>query len=227
MSPGGSDDRPPSAGDIDPWVFGEQPLPQSLELAPLLRRVIGLALSLEEPAPAMDRLIADLRRAETELAGLGPTDPTPRLGPNPRAGQRIYIDHGRDIGAFNPVFPEYDIVVEGPQATGTVMFPLAFEGPPGLVWGGMVASFFDGVIQHHHCELGQTGKTTSLEVRYRRPTPIGVELRFEISREQAGSRLVSIAHLLRDDELLVTATMAAVAGERDKLPVVSPRRWVP
>ena len=54
------------------WVFGVEPLPQSLEAAPLLRRIAGLVMSLEAPHSALDRLTAALRTAEEELAPLAP-----------------------------------------------------------------------------------------------------------------------------------------------------------
>jgi hypothetical protein len=40
-----------------PWVFGNQPLPQSLALAPVLRRLAGAALSLEAEDETVARLI--------------------------------------------------------------------------------------------------------------------------------------------------------------------------
>ena len=42
-------------------------------------------------------------------------------------------------------------------------FPIAYEGPPGIVHGGFLAVFFDSIIQHHNCDVGVAGKTTSLD----------------------------------------------------------------
>jgi acyl-coenzyme A thioesterase PaaI-like protein len=99
-----------------------------------------------------------------------------------------------------------------------------FEGPPGVVHGGVIATFFDSVIQHHNCDAGVAGKTRSLHVRFRRPTPLDVRLAFEIDR-QADERLItSEARLLLEGETLCTATVEAVAGDRSRLPRVSPRQ---
>ena len=106
-------------------------------------------------------------------------------------------------------------------------FPIAFEGPPGVVHGGFLAVFFDCVIQHHNCDLGVAGKTTSLSLRYRRPTPLTKELQFEISRATADDRIVSTGQLTLDGDLLCEARMEAVAGNRAALPQVSPRRSRP
>jgi hypothetical protein len=206
------------------WRFGVEPLPQTLEIAKRLRHVAGLVLSLEAPDPAVDRLAAALRSAEAELAGLVPADPAPRIGPNSGANRRAYIDHARDVGAFNPCFPTYEIHVDGDRASGTVEFPLVFEGPPGLVNGGVLGVFFDLVVQHHNCDVGVAGKTTSLAVRFRRPTPLLTELAFEVERIVADGRIVSTARLLSGGDVLCEAEVRAVAGDLAALPEVSPRR---
>jgi hypothetical protein len=212
---------------VEPWVFGVAPLDKVRELAPLLRRVTGLALALETDDPAVEQLIADLETATRALAAAAPADLAPRVGADTRADKRPYIDHSRDIGSFNPAFPDYTIAVEGPRAHGEVTFPLIFEGPPGLVHGGVLGTFFDSVVQHHNCDVGTAGKTMSMLVEYRRPTPLLTALRFEIDREVDVSRIVSRAGLYADDVLLCSATVTAVAGDRSALPDVSPRRVGP
>jgi hypothetical protein len=206
------------------WTFGVEPTEQMLELAPLLRRVCSLALTLEHNDPALAQLIVELRTAEGVLAAIAPEDLAPRLGEDPPLQQRAYIDHSRAIGAYNAVFPEYAITVDGDRAHGTVEFPLAFEGPPGIVHGGFLATFFDCAIQHHNCDVGVAGKTTSLSLEFRRPAPIASALRFEIERATDERRITSHARLTEGEELLCTAVMEAVAGNRDRLPHVSPRR---
>jgi acyl-coenzyme A thioesterase PaaI-like protein len=212
----------PGPGEL--WTFGLEPPAQALEVAPLLRRIAGLVLALEGPEPAVDRLVEQLRAAEQELTALAPTGPAPRVGEDPPADARPYVDHGRDIGAYNPCFPEYLLEVRGVHAVGTVTFPVAFEGPPGIVHGGVQANFFDCVIQHHNCEYGQAGRTVSLELRYRRPVPVGVPLAFTVERVADERRITSTAQLLLGDEVLTTAVMSAVAGDRANLPLVWPRR---
>jgi hypothetical protein len=206
------------------WTFGVEPLPDSLECASLIRTVTGLVLSLEAPHPAVDRLIAALRSAEVELGLLVPGNPAPRVGVNATADARVYLDHARDIGAYNPCFPAYAIRVDGDHASGTVTFPIAYEGPPGIVHGGFLAVFFDSVIQHHNCDVGVAGKTTSLNVNYRRPTPLLTELHFEVERSVVDRRITSAARLMAGGVVLCDAQMSAVAGDLNRLPEVSPRR---
>jgi hypothetical protein len=193
-------------------------------LAPLIRQVAGLAIALEHEEPEVDRLIEALRVAEQALTDRAPADKAPRVGPDATAEQRIYVDHSKDIGKYNPSFPDYSIEVAGDRAGGSVAFPLAFEGPPGIVHGGFLAVFFDCVIQHHNCEVGQTGKTVSLSVSYHRPTPLLTLLDFAIERSLTGRRIESSAHLSHQGVTLCTARMDVVAGDRSRLPEVAPRR---
>jgi hypothetical protein len=138
-------------------------------------------------------------------------------------GGRVYLDHSHDIGAYNPCFPDYEITVAGSHASGSVEFPLAFEGPPGIVHGGALALFFDAVIQQHNCELGIAGKTVSLHVDYRRPVPLLRPLEFEVHRAAEGERSTSRARLASGDREYCAATVVAVAGDLSRLPQVSPR----
>jgi hypothetical protein len=206
------------------WTFGAEPLPQTMTAAALLRRVTDLVLSLEDQDAEVDRLIADLRRAEYRLRARVPAEPAPRVGAAAPGDGRVYLDHARDVGAFNPCFPEYDLVADGDRASGSVSFPIAYEGPPGIVHGGFLAVFFDCAVQHHNCDVGVAGKTTSLALRYRRPAPLLMPLTFSLERSEAGGHIRSAGRLLAGDRVLCEAEVDAVAGDRAALPEVSPRR---
>jgi acyl-coenzyme A thioesterase PaaI-like protein len=207
------------------WTFGVEPLPQTVTAARLLRRVTDLVLSVEDQDDEVERLIAELRAAEARLATRVPPDGRPRVGPAADSDGRVYVDHSRDIGSFDPCFPTYEIDVDGDRASGTVTFPVAFEGPPGIVHGGFLAVLFDCVMQHHNCDVGVAGKTASLLLRYRRPAPLLTELRFEVERAVDGNRITSRGRLTDPaGALLCEAEMGAVAGDRSSLPAVSPRR---
>ena len=212
---------------MEPWTFGNEPLAQTGEAADLLRRVTSLVLALEGDEPTVDRLVADLRRTERELAARVPPDPAPRVGVAADGDGRAYVDHARDIGAYNPCFPHYAITVDGARAWGEVTFPIAYEGPPGIVHGGFLALFFDCAVQHHNCDVGVAGKTTGLALRYRRPAPLLSPLTFTIDRSAGDGRIRSTGRLLAGDRLLCEAEVDAIAGDRATLPEVSPRRSAP
>ena len=206
------------------WKFGEVPLPETGRFAAVARRVCALVLQMEAPSEGVRELTAVLERAEAELAALAPPDPRPRVGDACDGDGRVYLDHARDVGTYNPAFPTYSLQVDGDRASGTVRFPILYEGPPGLVHGGFLAVFFDLVIQHHNCDVGVAGRTTRLEIRYSAPTPLLTELRFEIERRAEDRRIESTARLFHGDLLCAAATMRAAAGNRAALPPVSPRR---
>lgn len=216
-----------AGGAGERWTFGVEPLAQTERVAASLRRIAGLVASLEREEPAVDRLLDDLARAEADLAALAPADPRPRVGDAVDGDGRVYLDHARHCGAFAPAFPTYEIAVDGDRATGTVTFPLAYEGPPGLVHGGFLAVFFDCVVQHHNCDVGVAGKTTSLALRYRRPTPLLTPLTFTVDRVASDDRIRSVATLRLGEKVVCEADVDAIAGIRANLPEVSPRRTAP
>ncbi len=202
--------------DRDTPRFGEQPLAQTVAAAGALRRLAGQLLSLEHPHPAVDAMLERLGEWENELAAAVNPDATPRIGEGADT-QRVYLSHAFDIGAFNPCFPTYEFDrIDMQTASGRVAFPVVYEGPPGLVHGGFLAVFFDCVIQHQNCATELSGKTRSLNVTFRRPTPILTELRFDIVRAQADRGVTSTARLSLDDEVLCIgeATTLALPPER-------------
>jgi hypothetical protein len=197
--------------------FGEQPLAQTVAAAGALRRLAGQLLSLEHPHPVVDVVIDRIGEWERELAGAVAPDATPRIVEDGADSQRVYLAHAFDIGAFNPCFPEYEFDrIDEQTAAGRVTFPVVYEGPPGLVHGGFLAVFFDCVIQHQNCATELSGKTRSLNVTFRRPTPVLTELVFDITRTQEDRGVTSTARLLLDDEVLCIgeATTLALSPEQ-------------
>ncbi len=214
----------------EPWVFGETPLPAVVELAGALRDLTDTVLSLERTSPELDALIRSVRDAQRALAVQAPADPRPRVGDRAHDDQRVYVDHGRDIGDYNPCFPQYGFAIdhdgegEGGSAHGSVEFPVCYEGPPGIVHGGFLAVFFDCVFQQLNCDLGLAGKTAELQLLYRRPTPLFTPLAYRAERTVDDRRITAHAELRLDDELLCEAHLLAAKGDRATLPAVLPRR---
>jgi len=87
------------------------------------------------------------------------------------------VRHPISIGA-TLVFPKFDLDWDGAQLHGKVTFGQAFEGPPGLVHGGFVATGFDVVISAAAWRLAPLMMTRRLNIRYFRPTPISREVHF-------------------------------------------------
>ena len=198
--------------------FGEAPLAQTVVAAGAIRRLSSLLMSLEQAHPTVDAIVAQIGDWERELSAAVPPDSAPRIGSDEDGSRRVYLDHATDIGAFNPCFPEYRFEhLDAETASGRVAFPLVYEGPPGLVHGGFLAVFFDCVMQHQNCLAGLSGKTRSLNVKFRRPTPVVTELRFDIARSQGERGITSTARLLLDDQVLCIGEVETLALPPDKL----------
>jgi hypothetical protein len=198
--------------------FGEAPLAQTVVAAGAIRRLSSLLLSLEQAHPTVDAIVAQIGDWERELGAAVPPDSAPRIGSDEDGSRRVYLDHATDIGSFNPCFPEYRFDhLDAQTASGCVAFPLVYEGPPGLVHGGFLAVFFDCVMQHQNCLAGLSGKTRFLNVKFRRPTPVLTELRFDIARSEFDRRITSMARLLLDDEVLCIGEVETLALPPDKL----------
>jgi len=206
------------------WAFGESPLPEVVDLATEVRELLNTALALEHAPPELASLVAQIRATRLRMAAVLPADGAPRIGDAATDDQRVYVDHSRDVGEYNPCVPVYTLRCADDRAEGEVTFPLCYEGPPGIVHGGFLAVFFDCVLQQLNCDLGVAGKTATLALRYRRPTPLDTPLRVVASRVIDADRIQSEAQLLLGDERLCSAEMSAVAGRREGLPAVSPRR---
>jgi hypothetical protein len=198
--------------------YGEAPLAQTVVAAGAIRRLSSLLLSLEQAHPTVDAIVAQIGDWERELGAAVPPDSAPRIGSDEDGSRRVYLDHATDIGSFNPCFPEYRFDhLDAQTASGCVAFPLVYEGPPGLVHGGFLAVFFDCVMQHQNCLAGLSGKTRFLNVKFRRPTPVLTELRFDIARSEVDRGITSAARLLLDDEVLCIGEAETLALPPDKL----------
>jgi acyl-coenzyme A thioesterase PaaI-like protein len=89
------------------------------------------------------------------------------------------FDHSPMIGRANPLAPPITLELHDNLVIGTVNFGSAYEGPPGCVHGGYVACAFDEILGAAQTFSGAPGMTGTLTIRYRKPTPLHQDLRFE------------------------------------------------
>lgn len=92
---------------------------------------------------------------------------------------KAMFDNSPIIGMANPVAPPLSLRVEEGRVVGTAVYGQAYEGPPGHLHGGWVAASFDEVLGMAQTLSGRPGMTGTLTVRYRNPTPLYREVRFE------------------------------------------------
>jgi acyl-coenzyme A thioesterase PaaI-like protein len=177
------------------------------ELAASVRRLIDRMLRMDDAAEllrdARERVDAVTARLEPHARGQ-----VPRLGlPDEAEDARPYYVDGVMLPDHHPhaIATEMALGEDG-VTRGTVNFGVTFEGPPGCVHGGVVASFFDQILGHHNLASGIPAMTRTLTIHYHRPTPLYTELRFEVRVRAAEGRKITTAGTLHaGDELVAEA----------------------
>jgi acyl-coenzyme A thioesterase PaaI-like protein len=178
-------------GDESPPSFDHYPGLQgrgreARALAEELRRLIRLSVSTAPPADETAALAAQLAAVADRLETYRPEVPLPRfMGPDEGGAPAAATFGGGTmpfdtvVGGFNPLALPVRLAFEPPRALGYATFTTAYEGAPGCVHGGVLASTFDIVFTAANVIAEATGPTVRLDVRYRRPTLIEEEALFE------------------------------------------------
>jgi acyl-coenzyme A thioesterase PaaI-like protein len=136
------------------------------------------------------------------------------------------FDHSPMIGRANPLAPPITLELSDNLVVGRVNFGSAYEGPPGCVHGGYVACAFDEILGAAQTFSGAPGMTGTLTIRYRKPTPLHADLRFEGRFDRKEGRKVFTTGLLYAGDLLTAEAdgifisipperFAALRAERD------------
>jgi len=192
------------------------------ELAALAASVRRLAALTVTTAADPDLLLSvgrDLDRAAASLEAAVPDKPIPRFGaPSPEQGVTDMaglispetMPFDMVMGLYNPIAPpvtiESDVDSDPPLAIGRVRFGTVHEGAPGCVHGAVLAGVFDIVLTAANRLSGAAGPTTRLEFRFRRPTLLASECRFEcwvVSVDER--RVTSHGRLIQDGHVTVEA----------------------
>lgn len=117
-------------------------------------------------------------------------------------------------GVLNPIAPPilFEVLPNGSvRADFTLDEP--YEGPPGLVHGGISAAIFDQLLGMASAASGVPGFTASLELRYRRPTPLRtpLTLQAEFSRREGRKSWAEGRITTPDGEVTVEGTALFIA----------------
>jgi len=180
--------------------------PELAALSERLRRLIGLAVTVEAPRERLAAATSALDEAIALLAPHEPAGPTPRFPAGDRTKPEDVMPFDAVMGRLNPLAPPLRFTWEPPRAIGSVTFGTPYEGPPGCVHGGIIAAAFDQVFNVANLLSGRPGPTARLALRFRRPTPIRRALRFEGWQERTDERRVhTVGRLLDGDRVTVEA----------------------
>jgi acyl-coenzyme A thioesterase PaaI-like protein len=129
-----------------------------------------------------------------------------------------FFDNSPILGAANPLAPPIRVTVEKDMVVGIATYGGAYEGPPGCVHGGYVAAAFDEVLGMTQSLVGKPGMTGTLTVRYRRPTPLHTELRFEgrVDRVE-GRKIFTVGQSFANGQLTCEAEAVFITVDFTKI----------
>ena len=172
-------------------------------LAAAGREVIERLVATTAPEEALKRA-ADLLEEASALLGEWPQGRVYEGYAEPaNAGDpRAFFDHSPLQGVSNPLAPPVQLEVVDDVVHGRVRFGSAYEGPPSSVHGGYVAAAFDEVLGMAQSLGGSPGMTGTLTIRYRKPTPLHTDLRFEARLDRQEGRKIYCTGELYAGELL-------------------------
>jgi uncharacterized protein (TIGR00369 family) len=168
-------------------------------LGSALRELVDAAVRTEVPlaelrdvTDSVQQLAARLR---VDMRGL--QEPTPL--DDPESGDRWYSPV---YGPGNPLAPRLTATdTPDGRATGRVTLGKPYEGPPGVVHGGVVATLFDHMLARAVRAAGRGGMTAELTVSYRRPVRLGVPLLVTAKVGDAdGRRTTARARIVAEDD---------------------------
>ena len=189
----------PGTGDNPIFASAER-----AELAQALRELIEA--SMTTPDATDEELVASSAAVRAVTAALQGAPPDAQgAGYMPRS-HGDYLPRSPVVGEASPMSPRLDWDVVDGRCHARGVFGAAYEGPPSYVHGGMVALAFDEVLGIVNIANGCPGMTGTLTIRYRRPTPLYREVRFEAWVERIeGRRVRSRAELHVGDTLCAEA----------------------
>jgi acyl-coenzyme A thioesterase PaaI-like protein len=185
------------------------------DLGTAVRDLIEELTASGAPAQVLDAVAAQVARATAMLQDQGAHRAYEGLAeasghseeeePADGAYGASHFDWSPLLGIANPLAPPIRCYIEHDVVVGLVTFGSAYEGPPGWVHGGHIAAAFDEVLGLSQSLSGQAGMTGTLTIKYRRPTPLHTELRFEGRLESVNGRKVTATAELIDPDGQVTA----------------------
>lgn len=186
------------------------------------------ALRLSDPpADVLHRVAALMEEAKTLLAAHpgdaermhGATGPfVPRPAHRKDAGEELawHFSFSPVVGPLNPQSPPVEMTFDGERVHGRAVVDARFGGPPYTVHGGVVALVFDELLGNTVYSLGLGAMTGTLQIRYRRPTPLDRELELTAWLDRVeGRKVFTRGTISVDGQLTASAEGLFIRVDRD------------
>ncbi len=181
-------------------------------LASAMRAVIERLITSDAPAAELERAAAQLEDYAKHLAthpvrrryvGFSESALADEQTEDAEGAAGGHFDFSPLIGRSNPLSPPIAMSADpNGRVTGRVTFGSAYEGPPGCVHGGYVAAAFDEVLGFAETFSNAPGMTGTLNVVYRTPTPLHVEVAFTAQIDRIEGRKIFVSGQLHAGERL-------------------------
>lgn len=142
-------------------------------------------------------------------------------------GMETFHDRSPVVGLSNPIAPPLDLTPDPETGIvrGTGNFGSAYEGAPGCVHGGFLAAAFDELLGMACIFSGNPGMTGTLEIRYRSPTPVRTELRFEGRLDRVeGRRIMTSGSVWAGEVLCAESTGVFISIDVGKFQELNEQR---
>jgi acyl-coenzyme A thioesterase PaaI-like protein len=174
--------------------------PQMKRMSDALRRAMK-AIYHVHPAHESESIatLAESLADELEEAGTLPL------------GQESAVRHTRSplSGDMNPIAPPVTYEYGDKSITARVRFHEGYQGPPACVHGGIVAALLDDALGRTRHLTGRNCVTGSLDISYKRPTPLNADLVVQARIDEILERKFLVTgEILHEGE--VTASARAV-----------------
>jgi acyl-coenzyme A thioesterase PaaI-like protein len=125
-------------------------------------------------------------------------------------------------GRSNPLASPLHLWADGDKTRGWAVWTDAYEGPPGCLHGGFVASAFDDLLGFAQMASGRAGYTGRLTVKMRRPTPLNVRVDYEAGVDRVDGRKILVTGSARVDDMLVAEAECLFVAPRHPTPQPGP-----
>lgn len=183
--------------------MAETARPRLLHLVESVRALVDGVTHADPPDDAIARATEGVNAAVAALAPYRERRALPMYGGvGWRDDPNSFLPYSPVMGRYNPIAPPLEITLEGGVVHARATFGAAYEGPPRSVHGAIVAAAFDQVLALVNVANGKPAMTGTLTVRYRKPTPLHTELRFEAHTDRVEGRKVFATSTLHAGDVL-------------------------
>ena len=120
-------------------------------------------------------------------------------------------------GSFNPIAPKLNVTFDATTQilSGNVVCSRAYEGPPGMVHGAVIAAIYDQMLAMTSTCIGKGGHTAFLNTQFLKPTFLYQPLSFTSWIDKIEGRKIFIkGQCTLDGEIISTADALCIEHRR-------------